>query len=389
MRLRDSFALALLSTASIIPMARAQTAPSLPPEQGTVLQNPAGQLKQIFNRDGGYSIGIGQSSEWFFRDTFLSPPNQNGKAFIHNSFSATKLLDPTKDNGINFEKNLVDGGGSPVRVIPLTAAEQLWNKKYTPSNDPYGHGVDIWPGQPAYDPDSGTIIVPFSESLYSSSGNPYVGSGFAIGTIGSNGFPNLKRPVQSPVLSDPAANPGAPTLMWCQKCSAFGTTDSFVYQGYFYALGGNAPSATIARVLVTNVTNPSAWTFFDGSDWANDSSKAVPFIPTGVDGQTVFFDNYLNEWVDVYIDLNGYLWYSVASTLTGKWATPGQVLPPYSPMVGVNNAQGKPIPDYEGHCHPEFSPDNGKTIYCTAEEFTDVSGYVAKTAMPIVQIVFQ
>lgn len=385
---RVSLAFTLLAAVSTATVAKVQSAPPIPVvAQASIVSTGTGLPKGVFNRDGDYSVGIdGKESLFMFRDTFMTGPNEAGRWVLHNSLSATASLNDAS-NGITLEMNYVDGAGAPTRFIPLTAAEQAYNNKYWPKSDtndwPYNRGISMWPGQPVYDSNTDILIVPFSELNFTPKGYTGLGSGFAVGTINKKGWPVLQRPVQSinPATPD---NPGAPTLIWGQGQRAYGTTDSLIYDGYFYAYGGSPESgALIGRVPLAGLLDTTQWTYWNGTGWDSAEADAVPVMDGGNDGQSVFWDAYLNEWVEVFLDTGGYLKYSVASALTGPWAPSTKVPNIPQPLLGVGGAL-----DYEGHAHPEFSPDNGKTEYVTVEELLGGFG-PGKTAMPVIQIVFQ
>lgn len=370
--------------------ALAQTAPPLPQVAVTAFA-PIAQDSNVVGRDGNYSVGVGTQSYWAFRDTGLTGANASGTGFIHNSLAVASSLDAGK--GIDLDKNLVDDTGLPKQFVPFTAAERAFNaahkKTGTGTNDcaagtGCGDSYAIWPGAIAYDPASGTVIVPFSENEDGPDAQ-YVGTGFAIGTVGSKGWLRLVRPKQNPDAG--AANP---TLMWSSAEKYFGTNDAFVYDGYLYAygttdVGYGYPGQLLARVLVADITTKSDWQYYAGSgNWSASSADAVSTFTGGLDGTTVFFDNYLGQWVATYMGMyDGVLHFRVANLLVGPWSAEGTLT---TALVGANGAFGT-----EGHAHPEFSPDGGQTEYLTYSLLTGSTGGtypIATYEQPLVKFVF-
>jgi len=369
-------AIAALSAASAT-AARAQSAPPIPTAAVTsmpiVEQNPA-----VLERDGTYSVGINGYSYWAFNDTALTAANASGQNFFSNSLSWSTSLDAS--SGIYLNRDQVDGSGLPAQFIPFTAQEAQFNSEHlkvgkTCQVKPCGEGLALWPGPVVYNPANGQVIIPFGEIVRGGpiSGYPSVGSGIAIGTVTSTGFA-MTRPSEGAAGKDPA-------LLWAKGVQGF-TDQAFIYNGYYYAYGGKNVFVTtedlLARVPVAQVLNLSAWTYYAGNEtWSTDVKQAVPVFDGSASGSSVFFDQYLNEWLLIYSqNFSNNMYYAVASAPEGPWSA--QTLLTVGAAGYNNNA------DYAGRAHPEYSPDNGKTIYVTYVHSTGAFGQ----NLPLVQVVF-
>lgn len=361
--------------------ARADDPPLLPSVQVTA-NGALAQSSDIYGRDGDFSVLVDKEALFFFRDSALTKPNEQGTQFIHNSLSAASDL--TQVTPITLDKNYVDKIGGLKRFIPLTVYEQNFNADHSGTDCKAGTGCgeyyEIWPGQPVYDATAKMLYVPYA--VVQQPGDHSQGDGFAVGKIGSKGWPDLTRPNQNPTSGG-----HFPSLMFPSGTEGFGPTDGLISDGYYYAFSEGG--GLLAQVPVARILDRSQWNFWAAnSTWSSNVADAVESIPGSEgDGWTVFYDEYLSEWVDIY-GVTGYagygpstLEYRVASSLTGPWSEPGT-------LATVPAGAGDHSP-YEGHAHPEFSPDNGQTEYVTITNDLYINGYgIPQQNEPLYKVVF-
>lgn len=361
--------------------ARADDPPQLPSVQVTS-DGKLGQSSDVYGRDGDFSVLVGKEALFVFRDTALTKPNEQGTQFIHNSISAATNL--TQVTPITLDKDYLDKSGGLKRFIPLTAYEQKFNANHAGTACKAGTGCgeyyELWPGQPVYDSAAKLLYVPYA--VVQQPGAHGQGDGFAVGKINASGWPELTRPDQNPT-------PGGhfPSLMFPAGTEGFGPTDGFIWNGDYYAYSEGG--GLLAQVPVAQILDRTKWKFWAGNNtWSSDVADAVESIPESEgDGWTVFYDAYLSEWVDIY-GVAGYagygssaLEYRVASSLTGPWSVAG--------TLAIVPAGAKDYSAYEGHAHPEFSPDNGKTEYVTITNDTAINGYgIPQQDEPLYKVVF-
>lgn len=367
-------------SAAFASSARADGPPPLPSVQVTT-DGALSQYSDVYSRDGDFSVLVGKQALFVFRDTGLNKPNEAGTQFIHNSLSAATDLKQVAP--ITLDKNYVDKIGGLKRFVPLTAYEQNFNEQHAENSEKTckagtdcGSYYEIWPGQPVYDSTTKLLYVPYG--LVQQPKDHGIGDGFAVGKIGSNGWPDLTRPDQNLI-------PGGhfSSLMFPAGTVGFGPPDGFIQDGNYYAYSENG--GLLAQVPVSKILDRTQWKFWaPDNTWSSNIADAVESIPeTEGDGWTVFYDKYLSEWVDIYCagsGLNTTLKYRVAYNLTGPWSEPGTLV---TGLVGADNTS-----DYEGHAHPEFSPDNGQTEYVTITNDTSTSIYGPAQNQPLYKVVF-
>jgi hypothetical protein len=370
------FRSALLLTLAA-PAAFAQSPPPIPTATVTVLPNVQ-QNPVIDGRDGTYSLAINGYSYWAFNDTAMSQANASGQNFFSNSLSWSTSLSAA--NGIYLNQDQVDSSGLPTQFIPFTPAEAAFNSEHAGSGKkcqvtPCGEGLALWPGPIVYNPANQQVIIPFGEIVRGGpiSGFKSEGAGIAIGTINPDGSFAMTRPTQST-----GANPA---LLWQKGVQAF-TDQAFLLNGYFYAYGGKNVFVTtedlLARVPIDQLLNLSAWTYYAGKEtWTTNVKQAKPVFDGSASGSSVFFDNYLNEWVAIFSgNFSNNIYYAVANAPEGPWSASTLL------YTGLPGYEGNA--DYAGRAHPEFSPDNGQTEYVT---YVQDTGFLSQD-LPLIQVVF-
>lgn len=337
-----------------------------------VQQNPA-----VLERDGTYSTAIDGFSYWAFNDTALNHANASGQNFFSNSLSwSTSLSAP---DGVGLNADQLDSSLLPKQFIPFTAQEAQFNSDHAGSGQsckvkPCGEGLAIWPGPIVYVPAQNGVIIPFVEIERGGpiSGFPAVGGGIAVGVVRGNGFA-MARPNQGSGID--------PALLWPKGTQIF-TDQAFLYDGYYYAYGSKNVFVTtedfLGRVPVDQVLKLSAWRYYTGDGmWGPDVSKAVTLFEGSASGSSVFFDQYLNEWVAVYSEnFANDIYYAVADAPEGPWSA--------QTLLAVGAAGYDNDADYAARAHPEFSPDGGRTILVTYVHTTAAFGQ----DLPTVKVVF-
>jgi hypothetical protein len=221
-----------------------------------------------------------------------------------------------------------------------------------PGGDHCGAQLGIWPQTMVYDKASKQVIVGFQEieRFGGYSGYPSTGSGLAVGTIGSDNWPHFERKNQGGAAA-------TPTLMWSPGELRF-INGAFIDDGYYYAYAyGNVWVNYLARVPVKDLLTKSAWQYYSGNEtWSSDFQKAV-VVFQGSNGNDVVYDNYLKQWVTIYLGYgNNQVYVRVADAPEGPWSNPELLT---TVPLRYGNSYG-----YIVHVHPEFS-DAGRTLYFT------------------------
>lgn len=328
-------------------------------------------------RDGGASARVGDYSYWIFADTQDGYVDVSGVVHISyysdNSISATMQVNGSK--GITLGLNNTDANGNLQRFVTWSEEDKAWMTAHAGANcaagSECGAQLGIWPQTIVYDPTGKQVIVGFDEikRFGGISGYPTVGQGLAVGPIGANGWPQLARPDQGGATDNP-------TLMWGPGELAF-TNGALILNGDYYAYAyGPYWANYVARVSLTSLTNKSAWTYYAGNgNWVSDVSKAVSVFGGGT-GNDVFYDEYLGQYVTIYLTYNtNQVYVRVAAAPEGPWSEP-------EPLATVPLRDGKDY-GYIAHIHPEFS-DHGRTI-----EFTyTISPGTNRQVLPVWSVKF-
>ena len=106
----------------------------------------------------------------------------------------------------------------------------------------------------------------------------------------------------------------------------FGMTALVKHEDYLYVFGthgGRYGGVQLARVPLDPdaVLDMTAYTYWDGSDWSSDITKAVEIVPAPVGEMSVAWNEFLGRWIMIYLDepQRG-LVIREAPELTGPWS---------------------------------------------------------------------
>ncbi|WP_179300702.1 DUF4185 domain-containing protein [Rhodococcus sp. ACPA4] len=103
--------------------------------------------------------------------------------------------------------------------------------------------------------------------------------------------------------------------------------------GYIYEYGtpsGRFGKAVLARVLGTELRNPLAYTYWDGSGWSANSDDAVQVIKAPVSELAVQWNDYLDKYVAMYTSADGSLVIRQADHPEGPWSGTQTLLSGYT-----------------------------------------------------------
>jgi hypothetical protein len=356
----------LLAIAALCTLAGAASAqPPLPPiasaeEIGMVRENA-----HVLCRDGLYSALVGKKSVWVFGDTCLDNGGAAGDTFIDNSLAWTTKLDASQ--GIFLNKDRKDALGVPVRFIPYTANELAINVERAPNE------IALWPGQLVNDPKRKRVLVFYGAVFRGSKiGFHPVGGGIAVS---DPSFTNVTRPIES---LDPGAQ--EPTYMWSGDDRQYG--GGYVLDGdMLYCYGGDAVGLAthvhVARAPLAGATDKRQWQYWNGGAWTSDEKDSATVYQGGAAGDTIFWSDWLGEYVTVYQRyLDNTVYYRVADRPEGPWSKEA--------VMFVARQGDANDPSYAARVHPEMSEDGGRTIYVT---YAMTTGFLRQSE-PIEKVTF-
>jgi hypothetical protein len=332
-------------------------APPIPPVQSVTPMGIVTQDPLVQGRDGTYSAQIGSKSIWLFNDTALTKNNASGTNFFSNSMAWTTNLNAS--SGIDLSGNYVDSLGDPTQFFPFLPWEAAYNAAHSSNNctaDPCGANIAIWPGPLVPDPARNRALIFYGEIWRSPTYSGWIDMGEGVAVMNADG--TITRPVMQPGTP-------YPTLMW--QGTEVGFTSGWVVSGdTLYTYGNQAEflseNTQIARVPLADSTTASAWTYYAGNGtWSSSASNAVTVFNGGAAGSSVFYDNYLGEYVGIYSGVeNNNCYYIVGTNPWGPWSTATQF---YTGLAGESGSV-----DYALLAHPEFAEGNGQTEYVTYDD---------------------
>ncbi len=328
----------------------------------------------ISSRDGGYSALFAGYSVWLYGDSFLTKNNEDGYNFISNTWSYTANFDTS--SGITGFQERVDSLGVPKQFFPLTDEEKTFNDRHLGDNcleKPCYARWAIWPGAIVVDPVKNWAYI-FYEKIYAETGNAnFQGVGKSI-AVWKNFDDSPERPEFNRVDEHP-------TLAFTAAVPAFGSA-ALLVDTILYIYGCDVDfvdkPCRLASVPIDDVLDLNAWQYYAGNDsWSSNINDAKSVF-NGNDIMSVFYSSYLDRYLAVYSQpLDTKTMLRTAPTPEGPWSKPVKAfdaLPPFENVFGV----------YDALAHPEFTSDDGQTIYITYSRQTALfTGEVTLVAVEI------
>lgn len=326
------------------------------------------QHGSVDGRDNGQSTRYGDRSVWIFDDTTLRDP----WGFLSNSGATTTDLDATDGISLGSASPFSTKPGRPAELIPRTSTERAFERAHakatgcTSGQDPYcGATFAFWPGPVVADEARHRVLVFYGKLCRGGAdGTPCSGTmGKGLGT----GVAALD--MRSGEVTRLTADNG-PTVK-----SVEGVDRTMFFpdgQGYSssatvvgdeaYVHGDCDYGCRAARVPLSRLDDRSAWRFRTESGWSADPERGRRTIEPGGAGQTVFWNEALDAWVNVFMPYGtAEVKYQVGGSPYGPWSK--------SRTAGtVPSGEQKP---YALFAHPEYARDNGRTQYLSYYDPSD------------------
>lgn len=369
-----SLVLAALATPALAARGTADAPPPLPLVQsvtplGLVHQNPV-----VNARDNAESALFKGKSIWTFGDTSMSVPGARNKFWDDNSLAWTTNLDASA--GITLDQDLTDSTGAPREFLPYTQTETNYNYTHDKAHctaQPCGAEFAMWAQQVVPDEARNRLLL-FYVEIWRVNGQPdwkAIGAGIAVMTADGK----VTRPVVNPHSS-------TPQLLWDKGDSGY-IDGSVVVADMMYSYkcvpDWVAMDCNVGRVPLAKALDKSQWRYYaaDGS-WSANEADAVTVFQGGAAGNTVFFNDYLGEYMAIYAEpFTDNIRMRVANQPWGPWSDAGLVFIGEPGWNGTN--------DYAGFAHPEFSTGNGQVQYVT---YVHTTGFLQQE-LPLAKVVFQ
>lgn len=290
---------------------------------------------------GPFTMDFGDRVLWVFSETYLPSYNDNLPE-LPVSIGAWSADAPVSCNG--ELEYIRDGVGNPVPLIPLTEAEEFHN-----NTSPDTHIFLISCGGVVVD---GTGYIFYDKYKSLSSSTDVIGSG--VCRIEGDG---------TATRLTPGIFPGEPTLFRLTSgkydfgTGAFLDDDGYVYL-YWLGYSNYYVSYRLARVPAEEIENPNAYEFYERGAWSSSMEEASPVI-SGYTEISVAYNDFLGKYVALYGQMSRGATYAAMKTSDHPWGSWE-----HSDLLFKLDEQGI-LGAVDLHQHPEFSINNGQTMYIT------------------------
>ena len=341
-RVAPAAALALLQSVHA-----AEAPPPDPPpvvavvEMGLVKQNAFVQC-----RDGTYSAMVGKKAIWTFNDTCLTSGGVLGDQFIDNTLAWNTKLDASQ--GITLNKDKKDADGVPVRFVPFTANEIAFTAartRATRSRSGRATSCD--------DPARKRELIFF--------GAVYRGNRRRLQRRRRRH--RGRRPDvhdRHPPGPEPRPERARAELHVVGRRAVVHRRLRARRRHAVRCYGGQGVGLVthvhVARVPLADALDKTKWTYWDGTQWSAKNQKLATVYQGGAAGDTIFWDDYLGEFVTVYQPFQSNdVYYRVANHPEGPWSAAAYMF----------TAQQGTDPSYAARVHTEYQEGGGQVEYVT------------------------
>lgn len=311
--------------------------------------------------DCGYSARIGDKSVWVFGDSFVTLPNEDNQYVLCNSWSYTYDIDAA--DGLAGFSGRVDAVGAPTPLIPLTSEEKAYNELHAGENcveEPCGAMWAIWPGAIIANPEGPEAYV-FYHKIHVLPGFmnfSHVGHSVAV-------WDNFAKSAERPHFN---LFEDLPTLLFSsddqQIREGFGSA-AILVEDHFYIYGCEFIDAIwespcrLARVPFDRILDPPAWAYYTfHGDWSAELEQSA-LLFGGSNMMTVFHIERIGVFAAVYSKpLTNDVMLRTAPRPWGPWSEEIH-------LFSTELPQRDPSWVYDAMAHPEFSTNEGMTLYIT------------------------
>jgi hypothetical protein len=151
------------------------------------------------------------------------------------------------------------------------------------------------------------------------------------------------------------------------------TRDVVVDRGYVYVFGDTltdvpfSPKASyVSRFAQSEVENPAAWRFWNGTDWVTEPTNAAVVLPDMISSVRP----YAGKWIVLYKPFAGFgdqIWAQIASAPQGPYGSSQMIIS--SPGGSASNGVTEDLHCYQTYspqAHPEYPLASGKLLVSVA-----------------------
>lgn len=303
---------------------------------------PIGELASIEGRDGGISAAFGGRSVWLYGDTVFREQPSGAPAMISNSWAWS--TDTTAEDGIQLNVP-VTPAGNPRPLLEFTRLEQKFNEDHAGPHcrkAPCGVRWALWPSAIVADPERHRALVFYAKVLVKPGTLNLQPMGRSIAV-----WP------ESALAAVRPENDGPPTF---DQSEAPWGSGAVVERGMLYVYAGVRGGCAVARVPLEKALDHSAYRYFDGHDWSDDSADATPVLRAN-DLLSVAYNEYVSGFLAVYVPpVTNQVMLRVAQRPEGPWSKPVPAFRTRSPAE---------LWVYDAEAHPELQREQGRIQYVT------------------------
>lgn len=300
---------------------------------------PLSMPATVPGRDGGWSGSFFGKSLWIFGDSFITVKGEDGL----NIRSSTAAWSATGAGFTSLTEPLT-AAGIPYQFIPYSDDENAANQADALN------GWALWGGPAMYQSgDTGLVLY---QKVRRSSDGSFQSVSVGVARVKDGATTATRDP--APLFASPEP--------------LFGSSGTYADSTYLYAYACDVTgfldtTCKVARALVTQGDQRSAYTFYDGSQWGADISKAAIVVHNASSGFSVSYNTWLGAYLAVHSELLGTgMKLRTAPAPEGPWSDAITVA---ADGVGIlPNTDGK-FGNYLGTQHPEQGSADQRDLVVT------------------------
>lgn len=296
-------------------------------------------------QSGAFSLAFESGAYWIFGETFLADEREEVAALRNSTGATANQVSADCSGDLSF---VAGEDGLPLQIVPLTEDEEAFNAD--PANE---ERVAIWPL-------SGFVREGVGHLYYR---KVRLRSYFDLTPVGT-GVARLEWG-STAERDRPDIHADEPTLIWVSPQTDWGSGAVIGEDGWAYVYGCSkrAPlesACKVARGSAPDASNPSAYSYFDGTNWSDSVENAADVVqgPTHV---SLAWNGYLGRYLAIYAPVLG-------NDIVGRPADT-----PFGPFGDeVVLLHGDPSKDFgigDVHQHPFFQKAGGRSVLISY--FTD------------------
>ncbi|MCD2195562.1 DUF4185 domain-containing protein [Actinomycetospora endophytica] len=329
---------------------------------GTGSANDTGRRYGVEGTDLGHMFMVGSRMAMVFGDTYGGPPAQNFYSVRHGDWRSNAIasIDPpaTPTGGLPFRGMITDRPGHAKELIPSRKVKGV-QETVIPT-----YGI-------ATGPKNATMALQYmSVQSFDGPGRwRLTGSGITTSNDGGVTWvdqPTARWPATSKFGQVAYVRPGGPD----DPSSPVPDGSSPGGTVYVYGIpGGRYGDLSLAKVPAAQLTDASAYRYWNGSDWAAGEANATPVVKGPVGELSVRWSSYYQRWIMMYlVDDTGEIVLRTAPSPTGPWG----------PAQTVTTTKDFPMA-YAPYLTPRWT--DGPDIWFTMSQYTSYRVELMKTRL--------